>query len=190
MAMVLVLAVLLVMLIYLVMQYNGLVSLRESVKQAWANIDVLLQQRHDELPKLVQTCRQYMQYERDTLEKVMLARAAVNAAHERHDMAALGSAENELHATLGRLYAVAENYPQLKADQSFQQLQARITGLESAIADRREYYNSQVQLNNTRIAQFPAVLLAHQFGFLPAQLLKIDQQERQDVDVGALFRAS
>ncbi|HTW73757.1 MAG TPA: LemA family protein [Steroidobacteraceae bacterium] len=189
MTLVLVLAVLLVLLIYMTMQYNGLVSLRESVKQAWANIDVLLQQRHDELPKLVQTCRQYMQYERDTLEKVMLARAAVSAANERRDMPALGAAENQLHATLGQLYAVAENYPQLKADQSFQQLQTRITALESAIADRREYYNSQVQLNNTRIAQFPAVLLAHQFGFQAAQLLQVDNQERQDVDVGALFRA-
>jgi LemA protein len=189
MTLVLVLAIGLVLLVYTVMQYNGLVSLRESVKQAWANIDVLLEQRHDELPKLVDTCRQYMQYERDTLEKVMLARAAVSGAQQRGDLAALGKAENQLHATLGQLYAVAENYPQLKADQTFQQLQTRITALESAIADRREFYNEQVRLNNTRIAQFPAVLLAHQFGFQPAQLLQIDQQQRQDVNVGALFRA-
>ena len=184
-----ILAVMLVAVTYLVMHYNGLVSLKNNVKEAWANIDVLLKQRHDELPKLVETCRQYMQYERDTLEKVMQARAAVSAAHDRRDLSALGSAENQLRSTLGQLYAVAENYPQLKADQGFQQLQTRITALESAIADRREYYNAQVQLNNTRIAQFPAVLLAHQFGFQAAQLLQVDNQERQDVDVGALFRA-
>src|SRR5690348_17592096 len=113
---------LLALLGYLVGVYNALVRVRAAVKLAWSNIDVLLQQRHDELPKLVETCRQYMQYERDTLEKVMLARAAVNAANQRRDMTALGNAENQLQATLGRLYAVAENYPQLKADQSFQQL--------------------------------------------------------------------
>jgi len=188
-AAVLCLAVLLVAVIYFIMVYNGLVSLRESVRQAWANIDVLLKQRHDELPKLVETCRQYMQYEQETLQKVMQARAAVSAAHDQRNMQALGAAENQLRGTIGALYAVAENYPQLKADQTFQQLQARISALESGIADRREYYNEEVRLNNIRIAQFPAVLVAHQFGFLPAQLLKIDQQDARDVDVGALFRA-
>jgi len=186
---VLVLAVLLVGTIYVIMLYNGLVSVREGVRQAWANIDVLLKQRHDELPKLVETCRQYMQYEQETLQKVMQARAAVSAAHDRRDMQALGVAEQQLRGTIGQLYAVAENYPQLKADQTFQQLQSRITALESGIADRREYYNEEVRLNNVRVAQFPAVLVAHQFGFQPAQLLRIDQQDARDVDVGALFRA-
>lgn len=188
-AAVLLLAVLLVCVIYLVMVYNGLVTLRESVRQAWANIDVLLKQRHDELPKLVETCRQYMHYEQATLQKVMQARAAVGSAHDRGDLQALSAAENQLRGTIGQLYAVAENYPQLKADQTFQQLQGRISSLEAGIADRREYYNEEVRLNNTRIAQFPAVLIAQQFGFEPAQLLKIDAEEARDVDVGALFRA-
>jgi len=186
---VLLLAVLLVALIYLIMLYNSLVALRESVKQSWANIDVLLQQRHDELPKLVETCKRFMQYEQETLEKVMRARAAVGTARARGDLSALGPAENELRGTIGRLFAVAENYPQLKSDETFQRLQGRVSALEAAIADRREYYNEQVRLNNTRVAQFPELLLAQSFGFTVAALLKIRQQDTTDVDVGALFRS-
>ncbi len=185
----LLLAAVAVLLVYFVILYNSLVSLRESVREAWANIDVLLKQRHDELPKLVETCRQYMRYEQDTLEKVMRARAAVSAATDQRNMPALAGAETQLRSTIGQLYAVAERYPQLKADQTFQQLQNRISSLEAGIADRREYYNEEVRLNNTRIAQFPAVLLAHHFGFVPSALMKIDQTETRDVDVGALFRA-
>jgi LemA protein len=185
----LLLAALVVALIYMVVVYNSLVALRESVRQAWANIDVLLKQRHDELPKLVDTCRQYMQYEQETLERVMRARAAVSTASDQRNLPALASAEQQLRGSIGQLYAVAERYPQLKADQGFQQLQGRITALEAGIADRREYYNEEVRLNNTRIAQFPAVLIAHQFGFVPASLLKIDAQDTRDVDVGALFKA-
>jgi LemA protein len=183
------LAALLAALIYFIVLYNGLVALRESVRQAWANIDVLLKQRHDELPKLIETCKLYLQYEQETLEKVMRARAAVSSASQRRDMNALAGAEQELRSSIGQLYAVAERYPDLKANESFQQLQGRITALETAIADRREYYNEEVRLNNTRLAQFPAVLVAQKCGFAPAQLLKIDRQEAQDVDVGALFRA-
>src|SRR5579863_3858833 len=97
--------------IYLAMLYNGLVSLKNNVKEAWANIDVLLKQRHDELPKLVETCKQYMNYERDTLEKVMQARAGVQQARESGDVQALGSAEAQMRSMIGKLYAVAEAYP-------------------------------------------------------------------------------
>lgn len=181
------LAVLAVGVIYLVMLYNGLVSLKNNLKEAWANIDVLLKQRHDELPKLVETCKQYMDYERDTLEKVMQARAGVQQARESGDMAALGSAEAQMRATIGKLYAVAEAYPQLKANESFQQLQGRITGLENAIADRREFYNDSVNLYNTRTQQFPDVIIANNFGFKPASLLEFSEGEKKDVDVKALF---
>ncbi|HXY76258.1 MAG TPA: LemA family protein [Steroidobacteraceae bacterium] len=187
MTLVLLLAIALVAIVYVIGVYNGLVTLRESVKQAWANIDVLLKQRHDELPKLVETCKRYMQYEQETLEKVMRARAAVSTAQARGDVQALGAAENELRNTVGRLFAVAENYPQLKTDETFKQLQGRISALEAAIADRREFYNEQANLNNIRIAQFPAVLIAQNFGFKSATLLKFDEQETRDVDVGALF---
>ena len=184
------LAVALVAFVYFVGIYNSLVSLRERVKQAWANIDVLLKQRHDELPKLVDTCRQYMQYERQTLEKVMQARSAVFQAREGGNVAAVGAAEQQLRTGLGQLYAVAENYPQLKASESFQQLQQRITALEESIADRRELYNEQVQLNNTRVAQFPDVLIARRYGFTSRPLLEFAEAEKSDVDVGALFKKS
>ncbi|HEV2333361.1 MAG TPA: LemA family protein [Gammaproteobacteria bacterium] len=180
-------AVIAVAVIYLVMLYNGLVSLKNNVKEAWANIDVLLKQRHDELPKLVETCKQYMNYERDTLEKVMQARAGVQQARESGDVQALGSAEAQMRSMIGKLYAVAEAYPQLKANESFQQLQGRITGLENAIADRREFYNDSVNLYNTRTQQFPDVILANNFGFKPASLLEFGEEEKKDVDVKALF---
>src|SRR5450755_1780307 len=114
--------------------YNGLVRVRADVKLAWSNIDVLLVQRHDELPKLVETCRQYLQYEQPTLERVMQARSAVAGARSSGNVAALGVAESGLRTGLAGLFAVAENYPDLKANQAFQHLQQRISGLEQAIA--------------------------------------------------------
>lgn len=181
-------AVAVVLIVYFVGIYNSLVSLREGVKQAWANIDVLLKQRHDELPKLIETCKQYMQYEQDTLAKVMSARAAVYAASSGGNVAAVGAAEQQLRGDVSRLFAVAENYPQLKTDESFKQLQSRITGLEEAIADRRELYNDQVNINNTRVDQFPDVLIARRYGFTAKPLLEFAAAEKADVDVGALFK--
>ena len=181
------LAAVAVAVIYAIMLFNGLVSLKNTVAKAWANIDVLLKQRHDELPKLVETCKQYMNYERDTLEKVMQARAGVQQARESGDVAALGPAEAQLRSMIGKLYAVAEAYPQLKANESFQQLQARITGLENGIADRRELYNDSVNLYNTRIQQFPELILARRFGFKEAKLLEFSADEKKDVDVKSLF---
>ncbi len=184
---VVILALLVALLVYLVGIYNGLVALRENVKTAWANIDVLLKQRHDELPKLVETCKRYMQFEQETLEKVMRARASVSSASASGNVAAVGAAEQQLRAGIGRLFAVAENYPQLKTDETFKQLQGRITALEESIADRRELYNDQVNLNNIRVKVFPDLLIAQKFGFLPAQLLEFSAAEKSDVDVGALF---
>ena len=172
---------------YAVGLYNGLVRLKHGVGKAWANIDVLLRQRHEELPKLVETCKQYMQYERATLERVIEARNAVASASEQHDMQALGRAESGLRAGLGQLFALAENYPQLKADESFRHLQQRISALENGIADRRELYNEAVNLNNVRIEQFPDVLLARLFGFTSATLLQFSEAEKADVDLKALF---
>jgi LemA protein len=183
------LAVIVALIVYITGIYNGLVSLRENIKVSWANIDVLLKQRHDELPKLVETCKRYMQFEQDTLEKVMRARASVNLASAAGNVAAVGAAEQQLRAGMTRLFAVAENYPQLKSDETFRQLQARITALEESIADRREFYNDQVNLNNIRVKVFPDVMIAQRFGFLPAHLLEFGSEEKRDVDVGALFRA-
>lgn len=173
--------------VYLIIIYNHLVSLRENIKKNWSNIEVLLKQRHEELPKLVDTCRQYMQYEQETFEKIMRARTAVNQAQAGGDIGALGAAETDLRAGLGRLFAVAENYPELKANESFQHLQARITGLEESIADRREYYNESVNNNNIRIDQFPDLIVARWFGFPAADLLVFSEEQTANVDIGQLF---
>jgi len=172
---------------YLVSVYNGLVSLKHAVSKAWANIDVLLKQRHDELPKLVETCKQYMEYEQETLEKVMQARTSVASAQQSGDMAALGKAEGAMRLGLGSLFAVAEAYPDLKANETFQHLQARITGLENDIADRREFYNESVNNNNVRIEQFPDVIIARFFNFKSFDLLEFSDEEKTDVDIGQLF---
>ncbi len=186
---VILLALLAVGVVYLIGIYNSLVNLREAVKVSWANIDVLLKQRHDELPKLVDTCKRYMQYEQETLEKVMRARNSVSQAQASGDVAGVGAAELRLRAGMGKLFAVAENYPQLKSDATFRELQTRITALEESIADRREMYNEQVNLNNIRVQVFPDSLVAVWGGFRSAHLLEFAAQEKADIDVGGLFKA-
>jgi LemA protein len=176
-----------VLLVYIVVIYNNLVSLKHNVSKAWSNIDVLLKQRHDELPKLVETCRQYMQYEQETLEKVMQARASVASAQQQGNVGQLGQAEGALRLGLGNLFALAEAYPDLKADETFQHLQARITGLENAIADRREFYNESVNINNVRIEQFPDVIIARTFNFKAFTLLEFSAEETADVNLRSLF---
>ena len=176
-----------IVLVYAVILYNSLVSVKNAVAKAWANIDVLLKQRHDELPKLVDTCRQYMLHEQATLEKVIQARARVASARESHNIGALGAAEGVLRAGLGNLIALAESYPDLKANEQFRHLQSRISGLESAIADRREFYNESVNINNVSIEHFPDLLIARLFNFRPFELLRFEVGELKDVDIGQRF---
>ncbi len=178
-----------IILIYFIITYNSLVSIKNNVEKAWANIDVLLKQRNDELPKLIDTCKSYMAHESQTLEKVISARMGVDAARETHDVAGLSKAESALTQSLGGLYAVAENYPDLKADQTFINLQQRITGLENQIADRREFYNDSVNNNNVRIEQFPDLIVAGLFSFEQKPLLKFASAELKDVDVSARFNS-
>jgi len=178
-----------VAILYVIVAYNGLVRLKHGVDKAWSNIDVLLKQRHDELPKLVETCRQYKQFEQDTLRQVTEARARVQAARETHDVGALGLAEGALRSGLGQIFAVVEAYPELKANEHFLQLQTRITGLENAIADRRELYNETVNINNVRVDQFPDLIVARMLGFDSKPLLEFAAAEKADVDMRALFRA-
>lgn len=183
------LIILAILIIYLVMTYNSLIATKNNVAKAWANIDVLLKQRHDELPKLIDTCKQYMQHEQVTLEKVIQARMGVNVARESHDVAALSSAESALRGSLGGLFAVAENYPDLKANETFLNLQSRITSLENQIADRREFYNDSVNINNVRIQQFPDLIVARMFNFDEHAFLRFASAELKDVDVNARFKA-
>ncbi len=172
---------------YVVTAYNRLVALKHNVKTAWSNIDVLLQQRHEELPKLVATCKQHMAFEQETLERVIQARSQVASARESSNLGALGSAEGALTASLGSLFALAEDYPDLKASESFQQLQGRISSIENAIADRREFYNDSVNLNNITVDAFPTNIVADKFRFIRRKQFKVEEKKREDVDMVALF---
>jgi LemA protein len=181
------LAIVAVLLIYAISLYNHLVTVKHAVGKAWANIDVLLKQRHDELPKLVEVCKQYKQFEQDTLQKVIEARSLVQNARQQQDILALGPAEAQLRTGLGSLFAIAEAYPDLKANENFMQLQNRITSLENAIADRRELYNESVTINNVQIEVFPASILARTFNFREKPLLEVTAAEKTDVDIKQLF---
>ena len=183
------LGILIVIAVYGVTIYNSLVQIKHNVTKAWANIDVLLKQRHDELPKLIETCKQYMKFEPDTLTRVIEARSKVSTAREAQNVPALGQAETGMRAALGSLFALAESYPDLKANQTFQQLQTRISSLENAIADRREFYNESVNVNNVRIEQFPDAIIASMFNFKPAPLLEFSDKEKKDIDVKQLFNS-
>ena len=167
--------------------YNHLVALKENVKKNWANIDVLLKQCHDELPKLVETCKQYMKFEQETLEKVMQARSQVSEARQNQDVPGLGLAEGALRMGLGKLFALAEDYPELRANENFQHLQGRISTLENTIADRREFYNESTNINNIAIDTFPDLIVARLLGFGPRDLLEFEAGEIADVSVKQLF---
>jgi LemA protein len=186
---ILLLAAMAILLVYGMLIYNSLVQVKHNVSKAWANLDVLLKQRHDELPKLVEVCKQYRQFETETLQKVMEARSRVFGASRSQDMSELGSAEAQLRGSVANLFAVAEAYPTLKTNEQFMNLQARITALESGIADRREFYNESVNINNVRIEQFPDVLIARMFNIPARELLEFSSEEKADVNVKQLFAA-
>jgi LemA protein len=159
---------------YVAYAYNHLVMLRHNVDKAWANIGVLLKQRHDELPRLVAVCREHMRYEQDVLERLTRARTAAVAARESRDVAGVGGAEAALRSSLAALFALAESYPTLKAEARYTELAARIAALETSIADRRSFYNESVRIHNVAIEQFPQSLLALTSGFAPRRLLSFD----------------
>jgi len=166
--------------IYFITIYNSLVRLRNDLDKAWANIDVLLKQRHDELPKLIETCKGYMQYEQQTFQLITEARTAFMKANT---VAEKAQADNFLAGALKSLFAVAENYPELKADNNFMQLQTRISELEEKIADRREFFNDDVNTYNIRIVQLPDVFIAHMLNLQHKDLFKATEEDRRDVEV-------
>jgi LemA protein len=165
---------------YTVMIFNGLVALRNDIEKAWANIDIMLKQRHDELPKLMDVCKGYMDYERDTLMKVTQARSMYQQASTMDQKA---KADQSATVALRGIFAVAENYPQLKANQNFLQLQRRITELENQIADRREFYNDSVNTFNVRIQQMPDTLVASFMHVAPKPMFKVEAAEKTDVAI-------
>src|SRR5690348_5706482 len=157
-----VLGVIVVLVLWIIMIYNQLVAMRQRVGQSFADVDVQLKQRHDLVPNLVETVKGYAAHERGTLEAVVQAR---NAAMTAQGPAQMAQAENQLSGALRQLFALSEAYPDLKANQNFQQLQMELSDLENKIAAARRFFNNAVQEYNTGIQQFPAVLLAGPTGF-------------------------
>jgi LemA protein len=155
--------------------FNRLVRLRNEVEAGWANIDVQLKRRNDLIPNLVETVKGYAAHERNLFEEVTKARADVARAGNPADTAA---ASDALSGALGRLFAVAEAYPQLRASENFQELQSELTDTEDKIAAARRYYNSVVQTYNTAVQSFPGVIYAGLFGFRARQFFGVDEQER------------
>jgi LemA protein len=172
MSTVIVLAIIVVAVIWAIGVYNGLVSMRQRVNQAFADIDVQLRQRHDLIPNLVETVKGYAGHERGTLDDVVKARNAAIAAQGPAQQAA---AENQLTGALRQLFALSENYPDLKASSNFQQLQAELSDLENKIAASRRFFNNAVQEYNTGIQRFPAALFASSFGFAPKNFFDLGE---------------
>ena len=171
-----------VLLIWLIAIFNSLVALRVRVQNAWSDIDVQLKRRHDLIPNLVAAVSGYMQHERSTLEAVTQARTEAVAA-STGDVQQRNDAESALSGALGKLFAVAENYPQLRAVESVQLLQEQLTSTENRIAFARQFYNDEVMKYNTAQATFPRNLLAGAFGFSRATMFSAEESERAAVAV-------
>ncbi len=165
---------------YFIVIYNGLISLKENIKKSWSNIDVILKQRHDELPKLISVCESYTEFEKGILDRLMKAREKYFKAS---GVAKKSEASNEITAALQGIFALAENYPDLKANKNFMQLQERISHLEETLADRREFYNDSVNNYNIRIKQIPDVLVAGMLSYRDEVMFKVSEKERQDVKI-------
>lgn len=171
---------LLIFSIFIVLTYNGFVQLKNNIEKTWSNIDILLKQRFDEIPKLVEVCKGYMTHERETLESVIKARNMLNNVKNSKEFL---SSQNVLTNALKSLFAVSENYPELKADGMFARLQSRITELEDSIADRREMYNEVVNIYNIKREKFPDLFIASIFNFDERNLWEIDPAHREDVAI-------
>jgi LemA protein len=160
--------------------YNRLIQIRLNVDKSWANIEVLEKQRYDEIQNLVRVCEGYIKYEKETLVKITEARTKYLEAQSPKQVAEAGS---ELTSALKSLFAVSENYPELKANTSFMQLQQRISYVESQIADRREYYNDSVMIFNTRITQVPDVLIANLLDYRDRDMYQAPEESKQVPEV-------
>jgi len=166
--------------------YNGLVQLKNQVKNAWSQIDVQLQRRYDLIPNLIESVKGYMEYEKDTLEAVISARNQAQAARSKinqdggpteSSLKELAAADTAVKGALTNIFALAENYPQLRATENMQQLQEELTSTENKVAFSRQSYNDSVMLYNTKQQEFPAVMVASMFGHHPADLFQVDDAE-------------
>ena len=175
-----ILAVVVAAALYVIVAYNGLVSLRNRIENAWAQIDVQLKRRYDLIPNLVETVKGYASHERETLDRVIQARNAGIAASSPHEQA---EAENQITGALKSLFALSEAYPDLKANQNFAQLQEELTGTEGRIAYARQFYNDTVYRYNTKIQSFPANVLANTFRFSEREYFQADDESRGPTQV-------
>ena len=175
-----ILAIVVVLIGYVIMTYNGLVNLRNRIENAWAQIDVQLKRRYDLIPNLVETVKGYAAHEKETLERVIQARNTAMAAQGPQDQAA---AENMITGALKSVFALSEAYPDLKANTSFLNLQEELTGTEGRIAYARQFYNDSVTRYNTKIQTFPANTIAGQFSFTEREYFEVDEASRGTVTV-------
>jgi len=159
--------------------FNGLVRLRNRVKNAWAQIDVQLKRRHDLIPNLIETCKGYMTHERETLEGITKARNL--AAQSSGGVADQANAENQLSQALSNFYVVVENYPDLKANTNFLQVQEELTSTENKIGFARQFYNDETMKFNTKIEMFPSNIIAGMFNFKQAEFFEIEDAAERDV---------
>jgi LemA protein len=162
--------------------YNRLVALKQNCNQAFADVDVQLKQRHDLVPNLVETVKGYAAHEKGTLDAVIQARNAAVTAERTGDPKAMGQAEGMLSAALGRLIALSEAYPDLKANTNFQQLQSELSDIENKLAAARRFFNNAVGEYNTGREQFPAVLFVGMFGFGPREFFDVGEESRASMD--------
>jgi LemA protein len=177
---VLLLLVIVAVVVWAIVTYNGLIRFKNRIEAAWAQIDVQLKRRHDLIPNLVETVKGYAGHERDTLEAVINAR---NRAMTASGPAEAAAGENMISQALGRLFALSEAYPDLKANQGFQQLQEELTATEDKIAYARQFYNDSVFKYNAKIQQFPSVIYANMLGFKAREYFEADDESRGPVQV-------
>ena len=168
-------AVIVIAMVWFVTAYNNLDAAAQRTAQAWGNVDAMLRQRHDELPRFLDACRPHLQHEQALFDRVLAARDAVFAARQTRDTAALGRAENELQLALGRLAALVETRPDLKTDDSFGAAHKRLASLESGLNERRAIFNDAVQQNNVRVGRFPSNIVALLGGFRAVQPFDVER---------------
>lgn len=168
-----------VLVVWLVAAYNGLITSRNRVDEAWSDIDVQLKRRYDLIPNLVETVKGYATHERDLLEKVTVARANAISAHDSSNTEKLAQAENQLSATLKSIFAVAENYPDLKANQNFLSLQGDLTDTENKLQAARRFYNGTVRDYNTKTQHFPVNIVAGMFNFKAREFFEVESAEEK-----------
>ena len=169
--------------IYLIFTYNRFVTLRNRVEEAWSDIDVQLKRRHDLIPNLVETVKGYASHEKEVFQKVTEARSRAMQAEETGDPEQMQQAENQLSSALKSLFAVSENYPDLKASENFMELQREITDTENKIQAARRFYNRNVKSLNTKTEKFPSNLVASMFGIEQWKFFEADEKERETVEV-------